>query len=179
MIFLSAGHHQTDPGAINNTFDLEEHQVCKEIVELILEENEKVPNRLDITKVPEEPLSAKVAFINQESRSLSDIAVEIHLNSAADHSANGTETWHYPGSKGETLANAIQQCMLEILPFRDRGVKNTPNYFFLRKTQIPSVIVEVLFICNDTEASYLRHPNGKLMIARSILAGLRYYYMMA
>lgn len=178
MIFLSTGHHKTDPGALNKTLNLQEHRVCSEIVDLMFRINKKVPNVLEMTRVPEEPLSEKVSFINQRCNVINDIAVEIHLNSAEDHRANGTETWHYPGSKGETLANAIQQCMLEILPFRDRGIKDTTTYFFLKKTIIPAVIVEVLFICNDIEASYLLHPNGKLMIARSILAGLRYYYMM-
>ena len=60
----------------------------------------------------------------------------------------------------------------DLLPFTDRGLKKRDDLYLLKATTIPAVIVEILFIDNDQEASYLFYPRAHLLIAKAIFRGI-------
>ena len=145
MIFISAGHYPTRPGACFEGFCEHDEAMrwSKMIVSMIGE---------DATLVPTGVLRDKTSFINSRSPS---IAVEIHFNSDSSHAGKGCCTLHYPGSsRGKLLASTIQSGLEQIFKRHWDGVmpgyyrmdpKHGPD-FFLANTSCPSVIVEPAFI---------------------------------
>ena len=84
-----------------------------------------------------------------------DLYLCIHCNSAVRVEAEGTETYHYPGSNaGEQLARCIQFCMTDAMLTEDRGVK-TADFQVLRETICPAVLVECGFLSNPLDREML------------------------
>ena len=149
MIFISAGHYPSAPGARWGRFIEHDEAVIWA---------DKISEALDNAMlVPTGVLKDKVKFINERVMN-GDIAVEVHFNAARDANNNpvgrGSETLYYPGSvKGKALAEVCQQALAEFY-MPDRGVKegwyrmnkkNGPD-FFLAKTVCPAVIIEPEFV---------------------------------
>lgn len=169
MIFISAGHHESSPGATYGKYS--EYfftvQYADIIAELIGDRGVRVPNGT---------LKEKVTFINDAIMNANDrsanIAVEIHFNSAKlwiDQNANGviddgemvnvgegSETLYYPGSKrGKICAEIVQESLARVFP-PNRGAKEGwyqmnpakgPD-FFLAKSKCTALIIEPEFIDN-------------------------------
>ncbi len=150
MIFLSAGHYPSAPGAKWERFvEHDEAIVWRDMLHDGLASLSMV--------VPTGVLKTKVDFINERSMS-GDVAVEVHFNAARDSNDNpigrGCETLYYPGSiRGERIAVAIQKVMAEFFP-PNRGAKEgwyrmDPSRgadFFLAKTKCAAVIIEPEFV---------------------------------
>ena len=96
----------------------------------------------------------------------------IHCNSFRKIEAEGTETYHYPGSEAdERLARAIQLRICDALLTEDRGVKQD-NFQVLRETDCPAVLVECGFISNPIDRAMLTDPLEQWRIAAAIAEGL-------
>ena len=101
-----------------------------------------------------------------------DAFLSIHCNSFRKIEAEGTETYHYPGSEaGERLARAIQFRICDALLTEDRGVKQD-NFQVLRETDCPAVLVECGFISNPIDRAMLTDPLEQWRIAAAIAEGL-------
>lgn len=150
MIFISAGHHATKPGASFNGFsEFDEAELWADLLVEKLGDNS--------LRVPSGVLRDKVEFINNRDP-VESIAVEIHFNAAVDGDGNnigrGCETLYYPESKRGQLLAAFCNDALSSIFNPDRGIKegwyrmNPKNGadFFLAKTKCPAVILEPEFI---------------------------------
>ncbi|MGA1824408.1 MAG: N-acetylmuramoyl-L-alanine amidase [bacterium] len=170
--FISIGHYPKRSGAVNTIYGLTEHHEAKKIVNVFFTHIITPQSLYSYIPVKSGPLKEKVAFINKEANEGS-IAVEIHFNASDSRKAQGIETLFFPGStQGKRLAGSIQQALLDLLPFKDRGIKERNNLYFLKATVIPAIIAEVLFIDNDQEASYLFYPRSHLLIANALFRGI-------
>jgi len=153
MIFVSAGHYPSKPGASWERF-VEHDEAMIWATNLAAQLAEIEINSL---LVPTGILRTKVDFINNRLMN-GDFALEIHFNAARDGDnqpvGKGSETLYYPESeKGKALAEVCQSAMTEFfLP--DRGVKegwyrmdkSKGADFFLAKTKCPAVILEPDFV---------------------------------
>lgn len=84
-----------------------------------------------------------------------DIFVSIHLN-AYNGKAKGTETFYYStSSNGVLLAKSIQKKLVQNLETVDRGAKASNKFFVLRNTNMPAVLVEVIFCDNEEDVKKL------------------------
>ena len=101
-----------------------------------------------------------------------DLFVSIHCN-AATGSAKGTETFTSGGAKSTRLANCIQTQLVNSLPVVNRGVK-TANYYVLKNTDAPAVLVETAFIDNTDDAKLLLDREDDF--ARAIARGVTDYF---
>jgi N-acetylmuramoyl-L-alanine amidase len=149
MIFISAGHHPSAPGATFERFIENDEAVIW--AQIMADELGS-----DAILVPNAVLRHKVDFIN--SRALDgDVAIEIHFNSAmqdGEHVGRGSETLYYPNSvEGERLAESIQEFLSVVFP-PNRGAKvgwyhmdpeRGPD-FFLAKTKCTALIIEPEFV---------------------------------
>lgn len=152
MIFISAGHYPSRPGACYEDFC--EHGEAVRWVN-------DIAGLLDMSCVivPVGTLKEKVGYINSyDTGGGSSICVEIHFNSAkkdGKHIGKGAECLYMPESqRGGYIASELQAALVTDELFRDRGIKegwykmnrrNGPDYF-LSKTKYPAVIIEPEFI---------------------------------
>ena len=111
-----------------------------------------------------------------------DFFVSIHHNSAGSESANGVETYYstkvqdssFGGknnsdkiSKSRSLATAINNSIANNTGAYNRGAKDG-NLFVCRNTDMPSVLVELGFISNPTEAANCASSNYQNLSASAI-----------
>ena len=115
--------------------------------------------------VADDELDWRAAMSNEWG---ADLYISIHCNSFRKIEAEGTETYHYPGSAaGERLARAVQFRICDALLTEDRGVK-TANFQVLRQTDCPAVLVECGFISNPIDRAMLADPLEQWRIAAAI-----------
>lgn len=124
-------------------------------------------------------LNARKTIINN-NRPLT--FVSIHCNSSKRSTARGIKIYHYPDSiEGEILAKAISQSIDENFYrgyMKDENMKTeilTENFFILRETEYPGVLVEVGFLTNPEENRLLRDDEYQRQIARAIKKGILKY----
>ena len=157
MIFISAGHYPSRPGAgYENFYEHDEAVLWSRCIfdALIRRSPGSDPVAFE---VPTGILRDKVAFINHRSQPNS-IAVEVHFNAAVDSEGNnigeGCESLYYPGSiAGKRIARSLNDALAVSFP-PDRGVKegwyrmdkSKGADFFLEQTNCPAVILEPEFI---------------------------------
>lgn len=104
-----------------------------------------------------------------------DLFVAIHCNSASDEDVKGTETFCYTtGGESEQLATCIQRQIVSSLGTDDRGVK-MGNFYILRLTRCPAVLVEMAFISNKDDEMLLGDENMRDQFAAAIARGITDY----
>lgn len=103
-----------------------------------------------------------------------DLFVSIHCNATGtSRKASGTGTYYcHPQSKN--LAIAMQDALWPRLARRDDGVRQA-RFCVVRETQIPAVLVELLFIDNPVEEKLLARPEVRQKAAEGVAEGLRRY----
>lgn len=95
-----------------------------------------------------------------------DLFVSIHLNSGGGH---GTEvyTWGNPSGFTKAKAEAILESVVDSCNFRNRGLKEA-NFYVLRKTNAPALLVEVCFTDSQEDANKLNVE----AVAKAIFKGI-------
>ncbi len=99
------------------------------------------------------------------------IFVSIHFNSAPRTGANGIETYYYRSDSSGLAAN-IHRNVVAGAPSENRGIRRR-GYFVLRRTGIPSVLVECGFLTSPFEANYILTTNYRQKLAENIARGIR------
>ncbi|KAJ51030.1 N-acetylmuramoyl-L-alanine amidase [Clostridium tetanomorphum] len=102
-----------------------------------------------------------------------DYFVSIHTNSASASSANGAETYYYTyeSGAGKSLAQSIQQSIINATGLTNRGIK-TANFYVLKNTIAPAVLVETGFISNVNEEKLLNSNSFQDKMAQAIANGI-------
>lgn len=169
VIVIDAGHGGFDRGGISGqrvpekTMNLDVAQRLKAI--LIASGYRVVMTRDSDVFIP---LGTRVAIANSYRDA---IFVCVHFNSARRGSANGVETYFY-SSQSLPLASAIHYYVAGGAPTPNRGVKRR-GFYVLRRTTIPSVLVECGFLTNPTEAQYAQSVAYRQKLAEEIARGVR------
>jgi len=111
------------------------------------------------------------------NRLKADIFVSVHLNAHRDEKVRGIEVYSYPGSvEGAKLRNAVYMEIMDRLPgWKQRGTKEA-NFYVLRNTKMPAVLVECGFITNVEEEKELHKPEIRQKFAEGIVAGIEAYF---
>jgi N-acetylmuramoyl-L-alanine amidase len=114
------------------------------------------------------PLGTRVAIANAYRNG---IFVCIHFNSATRRGANGIETYFY-SSQSLPLASSIHYYVAGGASSPNRGVRRR-GFYVLRKTTIPSVLVECGFLTNPAEAQIVQSSAYRQRLAEEIARGVR------
>ena len=129
-------------------------------------------------------------FISLEERAAlskkvgADIFVSIHAN-AATPSAYGVETYFserpYNGEtnpyplESKLLATYVQQHLVSETNMHSRGAKHG-GYIVLRTNTVPSILVELGFMTNASDAAKMKQADYKYKAAEGIYKGIMEYF---
>lgn len=103
-----------------------------------------------------------------------DYFLSIHTNSSTNPNANGSEIYVYRSrSTSYYMAQDILEQITDQLSLRDRGVKINPDFYVLRNTRMPAMLIELAFITNPEDAQKL--ANSQRQFAEAIYDGLVEY----
>jgi N-acetylmuramoyl-L-alanine amidase len=114
------------------------------------------------------PLPTRVAIANAHPGAT---FVSIHFNCASRAGANGIETYYFR-SDSANLAQSIHRNVVSGAPTENRGIRRR-GFYVLRKTAIPSVLVECGFLTNPTEGSLALTANYRQTLAAQIARGIQ------
>ncbi len=125
---------------------------------------------------PEQTLSQVIAESNSQYY---DLHLALHSNAAGagnEGTVRGTEVYYYtPSTEGQRAANFIVDTMKEIYPLPDR-VRAVPTTSLaeVRRTNAPSVLVEIAYHDNVQDAEWIR--DNIQGIARALVQALALYF---
>lgn len=103
--------------------------------------------------------------------------ISIHQNSYTQEYVNGAQVFYYEESQeGKRLAGLLQESLRKRLnPENHRAIKSNDSYYLLKKTTIPTVIVECGFLSNYNEATLLADSEYQDKVAWAIHMGIMQY----
>lgn len=103
-----------------------------------------------------------------------DYFLSIHCNSSTNPNASGSEIFVYRGyTRAYYMAQEILAQITQQLQLRNRGVKIDPDFYVLRRTDMPAMLIELAFITNAADAQKL--ANDQTVFAEAIYDGLVNY----
>ena len=105
------------------------------------------------------------------------LVISIHQNSYSSSKVNGAQVFYYKTSEnGKVLAEVLQERLIsDIDPSNHRKAKSNDNYYILKKTTPPTVIVECGFLSNPAEAQKLKSDAYQDALAWSLHLGILEY----
>jgi len=185
-IVLDAGHGGDDPGkiGINGSREKEINLAITKKVKDYLEANDI---KVVLTREGDEGLydagaeNKKVQDMKRRIEIMEEAqplaVVSIHQNSYPEEYVKGAQVFYHKDSKeGEQLAALLQeQLRLKLNPENHRQIKANDSYYLLKKTQIPTVIVECGFLSNSKEAALLADEEYQMKVAWAIHMGILQY----
>ncbi|MBD2461759.1 N-acetylmuramoyl-L-alanine amidase [Oscillatoria sp. FACHB-1407] len=175
LVMIDPGHGGSDPGAIGIE-GLREKDVVLAIARQVATVLTQNGLRTAMTRSGDEDLELNPRVrIAEQARA--NLFVSIHANAISldRPEVNGLETYHYPGSsRSATLAQAIQTSILNTIQIRDRGVRQA-NFYVLKNTSMPAVLVEVGFVTGQEDAVNLARSDYQSRMAEAIARGILLY----
>ncbi|MBU5677787.1 N-acetylmuramoyl-L-alanine amidase [Alkaliphilus sp. MSJ-5] len=179
IVVIDPGHGGTDPGAVGPT-GLKENHVAWRIACMVADILMRYGIEVIFTRVGDEKISLdkRVQIAN---KSKADFFISIHINSASNPLATGTEVFAYSkASEGNKLAGTILDSLLKEINLKNRGIKYD-RLQVVATTKIPACLVEVAFINNPTEEQLLKQDEflekAAVGIAKGILNHIGIDYM--
>lgn len=181
-VVIDAGHGGSDPGKIGVNQCLEKDinlQIALKVKEKL--ENEQI--KVIMTREDENGLSTdgasnhkiedmkkRVEIINASEAS---IAVSIHQNSYTSEEVKGAQVFYFTHSEqGKQMAEIMQENFRLANPENTRQAKENQTYYMLKKTKIPTIIVECGFLSNWEEAEKLTDDSYQEKTAQIICDGI-------
>lgn len=182
-VVIDAGHGGIDPGkvGVNNALEKDINLEIALKVERNLRESgiNVIMTRTDDSGLyKENDVNKKVCDMKNRLAIIEDanpaLAVSIHQNSYPDKSVSGVQVFYYKDSaKSRESAEIMQEQLIKTLkPNKERLPKANGNYYLLKKTTVPIMIVECAFMSNPAEAELLTDDRYQEKIAWGIYMGI-------
>ena len=184
-IYIDAGHNPNPPntGAEGNGYREQDitYEVSSALADL-LRQNPNFEVRLSRpsrqTQLGTSNSGSLRARVNDANSWGADYFISIHTNASETPSANGTEVLVYSSpSVATNLANDVLNGIIEATGLNDRGIKQRPGLYVLRKTNMPAILIELGFISNPKDANLM--ANNPSLFARGIYNGILDFFSLS
>lgn len=182
LVVLDPGHGGKDPGKVGADEELEKdinlaislkvrEKLEEDGMEVVMTREEDVMlSDGDADNKKLEDLNSRIGIINEQQPA---IAVSIHQNSYSDPAVRGAQVFYFTHSdKGKQAAEALQKELLEFDQENTRDIKANDTYYLLKKTEVPTVIVECGFLSCPGEAELLTDEAYQAELAGAIAKGI-------
>lgn len=184
-ILIDAGHGGRDPGKIgtSNIFEkdinLKIAFYLRELLELqniqvvmTREEDKDLATTSDNFKISD--MKERMNLIQKSS---ADLVISIHQNSYTTPDVYGAQCFYYTSSEeGKILASTIQnQIIISTNQTKIREIKSNSDYYLLKHSPLPTVIVECGFLSNPDEEQLLLTQEYQRKMAWAIHLGILQY----
>ena len=192
-VLIDAGHGIDTPGKRSPDGSFLEYLWNREVAEMtysLLEENGFDVDYV-VTETNDIPLKTRVRRINEVCSLIGAhnvLLLSIHSNA----SGNGKDWMNAKGwsaytTKGRTRSDIAAKCLYDAFEeeFKERKIRRDlqdgdpdweEDFYILKKTSCPAVLLENFFYDNKEECFWLMNEVNKRRIAKAILKGVQYYY---
>ncbi|MBV8171977.1 MAG: N-acetylmuramoyl-L-alanine amidase [Candidatus Eremiobacteraeota bacterium] len=178
LVVIDPGHGGNDPGAANSSYGLVESRLTLQIATRLRSDLQRLGWRVVMTRDGDYEVGDPNGDDAQELQARCDVAnaagarvfVSVHINSSVAHGLNGTTTYYWrPADR--TFAQAVQNALVAADGIADDGVKRN-NFYVIKHTDMPAVLVETAFLSNSSDAAQLTRPAFLDRLAQGIANGI-------
>lgn len=170
VVVLDIGHGGNDFGAKSETISEKDLNlaIAKKVKALALESDIEVVLSRDSDKFLS--LADRVAFIKRVNPSA---VLSLHINTSKNLEHHGAEIYINPDN-GDIASKALAEKINQHLPIAlKKGTVKTGNFYLLKNMSCPATIVELGYLTNTKDLSYLKSELGQAEIAKAILESIR------
>lgn len=181
-VIIDAGHGGNDPGKVGVN-DVLEKDINLQIAKKLREELEARGIKVLMTREEDQglydensdnkkvqDLTRRVELINEVKPALT---VSIHQNSYPSPDVSGSQIFYYEhSSEGEKIARVMQSKIENLEGLKNRPVKGNTTYFLLKRTEVPTLIVECGFLSNQAEAQKLTEEDYQNVLVEVMADGI-------
>ncbi len=180
-VCLDPGHGGSDPGAVGYVVEKDVTlDICLRLRDLLNQDTSNPAGggawKVYMTRDSDVyvSLQSRVDYANSKGV---DRFISTHNNACDYCGGHGTETYWYTAGSAEShdLATRIQDRVHTLLGTQDRGVKQA-NFYVLKYTSMPAVLVEVAFVDHPDDAAKLADPSMRQQAARGEMHGLQQHF---
>ena len=185
-IVIDAGHGGSDPGSIGYKTKVHEDTLNLTMCQLLKTKLESAGINVVMTRETSDALiegSGKKwkrkemeARRNLIIKTRPNMVISLHQNSFTNHSLRGAQVFYDKKSEiSKLIAESIQEQFKLNL---DKSIKSPSpgDYFMLKCSSAPSVIVECGFLSNEEEEKLLQSPEYQEKIIDSIYLYFKHFY---
>jgi N-acetylmuramoyl-L-alanine amidase len=182
-IYIDQGHNPRDfnTGAVGNGYFEQDitYDIGKRLFAL-LSQNPNFTPRLSRptadTVLGFSNSSSLQVRVNEANEWGADVFISLHTNASDNANASGAEVLIYSLDLPipRELGTDILEELTSATGLRNRGLKERPGLYVLRRTAMPALLVEMGFITNSTDADLM--VNSPELFARGIYRGILKYY---
>lgn len=186
IVALDPGHGGYDPGAITKQGVYEKElnlQVAQKVRELLLQSGIEVLLTREEDKDFAEGVRGRNTKkqvdlnyrINLASEAKADIFVSLHINSATSQKSGAETFYHYRSETGKRLADCIQNELIKI-PGMNRRIAKPGDFYVIKNSTMPAVIVELGYLSNSNEQKKLQQAWYQDQLAHAVAKGIAHYF---
>lgn len=187
IVVIDVGHGGNDPGKVGVNQILEK-DVNLEIalkLERVLKQSDLIVVMTrttdcglydeNATNKKAQDMHRRIQFMEDQH---ADLVVSIHQNSFHDSSVCGPQCFYYANSEsGQQVASILQNTLNQGLEIESpRQEKANDSYYILKKSAMPTVIVECGFLSNPEDAKKLSDDTYQEKLAFQIYLGIQKYF---
>jgi len=192
-IVLDAGHGGQDGGASKG--EVIEKDITLAIVQKVERELKRLGAEVVLTRTGDEDVIGErkpdAVFHSLRERKKEDIFLRqtivdeekpdlfltIHANAIADSKWRGAQVFYHKKGHDESgaLAKAIQESLREELKNTDREALGIEGIYLLKKSEVPTALVETGFLSNDEERQLLVDEKYQTKLAKAIADGVEQF----
>lgn len=101
--------------------------------------------------------------------------ISLHCNSNPNTAINGTEIYLYQyGTQANWMAQHIMTSIVQRVGMKNNGIRLNPTLYVLRRTTMPSLLIELGYLSNPSDAQKLR--DNQYQFAYAIYIGILNYF---
>lgn len=182
IIVIDVGHGGLDPGKVSDSGIKEKDinlQIAKYLKDYLIAQDYTVylDREKDCDLSDKNASNKKTSDMRNRVDFFSDkkakYVISIHQNSFPDGTSHGAQVFYYRGSDtGKEMAVAIQKELLAFDTTNKRDIKENVDYYILKKSKVPTVIVECGFLSNKEEVANLTDSEYQKQLAYAICKGV-------
>lgn len=180
IVVLDPGHGGKDPGAQNkgtNEKDLNFKILYSLLAPYFSDNAPEIKAYWTRTTDTFITLADRATFAKKVS---ADAFVSLHMNSASNSSANGTEVYYSVSNNGKSFGGVTSKKMAALFKTQLIGDLNTKNrgtktaaYYVLKNNTVPSVLIELGFLSGSVDYGNLTKAEFQKKAAKSIYDGIK------
>lgn len=191
IVVLNPGHAKDTPGKCSpdkSLFEWEWNRRVAHMVHMVLTEI-GISNVIAQANSESESLTYPVMVANETCKKFGSknvIFVSIHCNAAGKGGWSNARGWSVYTTKGQTEADKVATCLWECAAetfgknsmrkeMSDGDPDYEANFYVLRKTNCPAVLIEHFFMDNKDDLEFLKTEESKMLAADVIVSGIVKY----
>lgn len=191
MILIDNGHGENTPGKRSPDGVFREYLFTREIAQEV--ERELRKSRYECERIVrcamDVSLAQRAKIVNEycaEYGTKNVVLISIHVNAAGNGEWMNARGWSAYTSKGKTKSDDLATMLYEEAEknfagqkirkdYQDGDADWEENFYLLKNTKCPAVLVENFFMDNKEDLAYLQSREGREAIAKTIVnAAIKY-----